>query len=140
MDKCQSNKEREPYATEEEYKKIVFRFEDIPPIPVGPDGKSQLITTDKITVEDVHMNPGAFLANHRHEGEQVMMILEGAIDEIVEGKLYHLEAGDNIVVPSNAEHGLYTSEKGCHFMVATAPARFDLLEIQNKVKKELGLI
>ena len=131
---------KEPYATQEEFNKRVIRFSDIPPIPVGPDGKSQVITTDKLTVENVNMSPNSFLAHHHHEGEQIMIILEGSIDEIVDGKLYHLEKGDNIIVPSNAEHGLYASDRGCHFIVATAPARHDLEEKLKAVKKELGLI
>jgi len=42
-------------------------------------------------------------------------------------ELYHLEAGDVLIVPSDVEHGNYTSDRGLHMIEVFSPPRQDLV-------------
>ncbi len=118
---------KEPYATEEEFNKRVIRYRDVPLIELGPGAKSHLVSAERITVSFVNAEPGIYFASHRHEPEQIMIVTGGACDTVVDGKLYHLEEGDVLIIPSNMEHGNYISDRGLRMIEVFSPPRYDLV-------------
>jgi len=118
---------KEPYATQEEFNKRVVRYRDVPLIELVPGSKSHIISAEKVTVSLLTMAPDSYFSVHRHQSEQIMIVMDGAIDEIVDGKLYHLEKGDVLILPSNIEHGGYISDKGCRVIDIFSPPRQDLV-------------
>ena len=120
---------KEPYATQEEFNRRVVRYRDVPPIDLGlgPGQRSHIVSAEKMTVSFATVDPNAYGASHHHESEQIMIIMDGAIDEIVDGKLYHLEKGDVCIIPSNIEHGGYASDRGCSVIDIFSPPRQDLM-------------
>lgn len=73
----------------------------------------------------VAYDPGKRVPLHRHEAtEQVMFIVEGAVDMAIEGEWRTLSAGDVVVVNRGLEHELY-SEEGVTFFEALAPVPLD---------------
>jgi len=73
----------------------------------------------------VTYDPGKRVPLHRHEAtEQVMFIVEGAVDMAIEGEWRTLSAGDVVVVNRGLEHELY-SEEGVTFFEALAPVPLD---------------
>lgn len=132
-------KKKEPYATPEERTKFVVHYDDVLPLEVAPRANSRLISTDRVTIESIVFAPNSHYPPHRHEAEQIMILLDGAGDEIADGKLYHLEKGDVIILPANIEHGLYVSDKGCRFIVVSSPPRHDLMAKLKALKEKLEL-
>lgn len=128
---------KEPYATKEEYNQHVIRYRDVPLIELGPGSKSHIISAERIMASFVVAEPDIYFASHRHEPEQIMIVLDGACDTLFEGKLYHLEAGDVLIVPSNAEHGNYISDRGLRMIEVFSPPRQDLLAKLEAVKRDL---
>ena len=57
-----------------------------------------------------------------------MVVVEGYIDQIIDGKMYRVNAGDVIVMPSNISHGGYVREQDCKIIDIFAPLREDLAE------------
>ncbi len=131
---------KEPYATQEEFNKRVVRYQDVPPIDLGlgPGSKSHIVSAEKITVSFVTTEPNCHLPIHRHESEQIMIVMDGAFDFILDGKLYHLEKGDVMIIPSNIEHGSYISDRGCRAIDIFSPPRHDLVAKLKAVKGERG--
>jgi len=119
---------KEPYASKEEYQQRVIHYPDVPEIELNPGSMSHIVSTDKVMLSFLQQEPNAYFPPHRHEAEQVMIVLDGAQDEIVEGKLYPLKKGDVIILPSNVEHGGYIPEAGCVALDIFIPPRTDLLE------------
>ena len=128
---------KEPYATQEEFNKRVVRYRDVPLIEVAPGIKFHLVSAERLSVLFATMEPNAQVPIHHHEAEQIMIIVDGACDQIADGKLYHLEKGDVFIVPSNSEHGTYVSEKGCQTIEAFSPPRHDYVAKLEALKRGL---
>jgi len=126
---------KEPYASQEEFNYRVDHYPDIPLVELGPGSNSHLVCTKNITVSFLTMDANSYFTTHRHESEQVMIVVDGECDEIVEGKLYHLEKGDVIILPPNTEHGGYISDRGCRAIDVFSPPRQDFVAKLEAVKK-----
>ena len=130
---------KEPYATQEEYKKRVIHERDIPALRLFPDinVETHLISAERLTVLFNSWTPNVQVPVHKHESEQILIMADGTCDFIIEGKLYHLEKGDVVVLPSNIEHGAYASDKSMQTIEIFSPPRYDYLEKLEAVKKGL---
>ena len=128
---------KEPYATQEEFNKCIVRYHDVPLIELSPGIKLHLVSTERLSVVFATMEPNAQVPIHHHEGEQITIIVDGTCDQIVDGKLYHLEKGDVFIAPSNSEHGTYVSEKGCQTIEALSPPRHDYVAKLEELKRGL---
>ena len=56
-----------------------------------------------------------------------MIVLEGYCDEIIEGKLYRVQKGDVIILPSNIEHGAYIYDEDVLVIDVFGEVRADYL-------------
>ena len=126
---------KEPYATQEDYSKYVIRYTDVPTIGLAPGIKAHIISADRITLSFANCEPNAQLPPHRHENEQMLIVMDGAVDFLIEGKQYHLEKGDVVVLPSNTEHGAYFTDRGAHVIDVFSPPRQDFVARLEEVKK-----
>jgi len=126
---------KEPYATQEDYSKYVIRYTDVPTIGLAPGIKAHIISADRITLSFANCEPNAQLPPHRHENEQMLIVMDGAVDFLIEGKQYHLEKGDVVVLPSNTEHGAYFTDRGARVIDVFSPPRQDFVARLEEVKK-----
>ena len=129
---------KEPTATRDEYSKYVTRYTDVPPLELAPGITARIISHDKITISVASAEPNSQLPPHRHENEQMLIVLDGAIDFIIEGKKYHVEKGDVIVLPSNTEHGASFTDKGAFVIDVFSPPRHDFVARLEELKKSLN--
>ena len=126
---------KEPAASQEEYNKYVICYADVPAIELTPSIKANIVSAEKITLSFVNVEPNATLTPHRHENEQILIVLDGAIDFIIEGKQYKVEKGDVVVLPPNTEHGAYFTDKGARVIDIFSPPRQDFVAKLEEVKK-----
>ncbi len=129
---------KEPAASQEEYNKYVTRYADVPAIELTPSIKANIISAENITLSFVSAEPNAPLPAHRHENEQMLIVLDGAIDFVIEGKQYKVQKGDVMVIPSNIEHGAYFSDKGARVIDIFSPPRQDFVAKLEELKKSQG--
>ena len=127
---------KEPYASQEEFNNRVVHYPDVPPVELWPGVTSRLVSVKNITVSFITMSPNITTTAHRHESEQVMIVVDGEIDQIVEGKIYHLKKGDVIILPSNMEHAAYVSDRGCQVIDIFSPPREDLVAKLKEVQRK----
>ena len=114
---------KEPYATQEEYNKRVVRYRKTPLMELIPGARNYIVSTERLTVSFVTLEPDIYVTPHRHEPEQIVIVNDGACDFIVDGKLYHLEEGDVLLIPSNLEHGNRSSSRGLRMIEVFSPPR-----------------
>lgn len=63
-----------------------------------------------VTIQYAKLSPGHSLSPHKHEYEQVAMILQGECDLYVNGVAYPMTSGSIMSIPPMAEH--YVQVKG----------------------------
>jgi quercetin dioxygenase-like cupin family protein len=126
----------ETYATAEECKKYTPHYHDVPLAELAPGCTSHIVSGERGLVSFLTMPANGFFPSHRHEAEQIMIVLEGHLDEIIEGKLYPIEAGDVIILPSKMEHGAQIHEVDCRAIDIFVPPRQDYLEKLREVLDE----
>lgn len=126
---------KEPYATQEEYNKRVVRYRNTPLMELTKGARNYIVSTERITVSFVTLEPDIYVTPHRHEPEQIVIVNDGACDFIVDGKLYHLEEGDVLIIPPNVEHGNRSSNRGLRMIEVFSPPRSDLVAKQEALKK-----
>ena len=126
---------KEPDASREEFDRRVVHYPDVPEVELNPGSMSRIVSSEKVMLSFLNQAPNAYFPPHRHEAEQIMIVIDGEQDEIVEGKIYHLKKGDVITLPSNIEHGGYMTEAGCRAIDIFIPPRKDLLAKLEEKKK-----
>jgi quercetin dioxygenase-like cupin family protein len=81
--------------------------------------------TAKATVASYAFEPGARFPKHRHDEEQVTIVLEGQVDFFVDGWEHRLGPGETFVVEAGVEHSLRAGEQGARFLAVVVPRRPD---------------
>lgn len=125
----------ETRATAEEMKKVM-RYWDMPQIQLGPGAVAHLFASKNMTASFIAQEPNIQFNTHSHEPEEIVIVLEGERDEILDGKLYRIKAGDIMVVPSGSVHGSYTYDSPCKVVEVFAPPRLDLLARLAEAQKD----
>lgn len=64
---------------------------------------------------------GSTMAVHSHPHEQITYIVEGALDVSIGEQVYSLTAGDSLLIPSNAPHGVVAHERAVAIDVFSPP-------------------
>jgi quercetin dioxygenase-like cupin family protein len=123
---------KEPYATSEDYGKYVVNKDSVPWTELVPGANSRLVWGDGIMVSLITMSPWSVFPRHTH-GEQIMIVVDGYMDELIDGKLYRVKKGDVIKLPANTPHGGYIYDVPCSAIDIFSPVRADYIE---KTKKQ----
>jgi len=126
---------KEPYASKEEFSERVVHYPDVPLVELAPSSNSHLVSAANMTLSFITIEPNKYFPPHHHEAEQLVVVLDGGCDQIVDGKLYPLKKGDVCIIPSNADHGDYVYDKGLKAIEIFSPPREDLVA---RLKKALS--
>jgi quercetin dioxygenase-like cupin family protein len=125
-----------PVATPEEFKARVIHQLDLPATELVKGSNSRLVVGEQAMISFLKMDANSYFAPHRHVQEQIMIVLDGYCDEIIEGKLYRVKKGDVIILPSNVEHGAYIRDEDCYAIDIFGSPRSDYMMkmMQNMVE------
>lgn len=118
---------KEPVATADEFKSHVIHYPDLPPVELVKGSNSRLIAGEQSMLSFLKMDAHSYFAPHRHKQEQIMTVLDGYCDEIIEGKLYRVKKGDVIILPSNIEHGAYIYDQDVQVLDVFGDVRGDYM-------------
>ena len=126
-------------ATQEDRQKHIVRpYEGVPVTELVPGSLSHLIGGENATISFLTMKAGSAFELHSHPQEQIMIVIEGYCDEIIEDKMYRVQKGDVIYLPANIKHGAFIREIDCKAIDIFSPPREDYKQKyfeQNKGKK-----
>jgi quercetin dioxygenase-like cupin family protein len=123
---------------EDRQKHIVCPYEEVPLTELVPGSLSHLIGGVNVTVSFLIMKAGSVFELHSHPQEQIMIVIEGYCDEIIEDKIYKVHKGDVIYLSANIKHGAFIREIDCKAIDIFSPPREDYKQKyleQNKGKK-----
>ena len=83
---------------------------------------------DNVMTNFVTFAPHTVAPVHVHEEEQVVIILEGELEFVIDGQTKLMRPGDVAVIPSWVPHGARTLEVGCTEVDVFTPPRKTLLD------------
>lgn len=106
---------------------IVRPEKQIPLTMLVPGSESHLVSTRELTVSFLTMKAGSVFDVHSHPQSQCMIVLEGKCDEIIDGKIYSVSAGDVLYLPANVPHGAFI-EEDCRVIDVFCPCREDYMQ------------
>ena len=115
-------------ATEEERSAMVTGVDSIPRVILRPGSVTAIVPTDNVTLSFLTLSPGLDAKLHSHPEEQVVVVLKGELDMVVEDKLYRAHAGDVVVIPGGVPHSAVTLDESCRVLDIFSPARKDFAE------------
>lgn len=101
-----------------------IQLDRIPAREIFPGLRARLIHSDRVTHSWVDVDAGATFPEHQHPHEQIVSILAGELELVVDGQMHRLTPGMVFVIPPNAKH----SGRGitaCKVLDAFAPTRED---------------
>ena len=96
----------------------------LPVREIFPGLRARLIHTGRVTHSWVEVDAGASFPEHQHPHEQIVTVLEGELELVVDGTAHRLQPGTVFVIPPDARH----SGRGvtaCRVLDAFAPTRGD---------------
>jgi quercetin dioxygenase-like cupin family protein len=89
------------------------------------------VNGERITLAVVELDPGAVVAEHSHEHEQLGIVLRGAMDFRVGDERRQLGPGGTWRIPSNTPHEATAGPDGAVVIDVFAPVREDWRELES---------
>lgn len=120
--------ERFARAEEHDHERTVVAYSGIPLAQLAPGALSHIFAGRNMTLSFAHLQSGSYFPVHTHGFEQIMVVLEGEVDAILDGKLYHMHPGEIICFSEGHEHGAVMNYGDCFIVDMFAPARADYEE------------
>lgn len=96
----------------------------VPVREIFPGLRARLVHSDFVSHSWVEVDEGATFPEHQHPHEQIVNVLSGELELVVDGVTHRLTPGMVFVIPPNAKH----SGRGitaCRVLDAFAPTRDD---------------
>ena len=113
-------------ATPDELGRTIITYADIPLVDLAPGATSHIVAGRNMTLSIAHLKANSYFPVHtHHDMEQMMLILKGELDAILDGKLYRMKPGDTICFPAGHEHGAAMIDVDCEIVDIFSPARPD---------------
>ncbi|HWE14733.1 MAG TPA: cupin domain-containing protein [Solirubrobacteraceae bacterium] len=98
-------------------------FDDAEPESPYPGVVSSSFDSAGATVTRYRFAAGARFPRHRHDQEQLTMIVDGTVTFTVGDEEQQLGPGDWSMVPGGVEHGLRAGDTGAVFLAVVVPRR-----------------
>lgn len=115
-------------ATDEERRNYITTYRQVPAAQLAPGAMSHILAGKNMTLSFASLEAGSYFPIHTHPYEQMMLVLRGELDAVLEGTLYRMKQGDVILFPAGSEHGARMLEQDCEILDIFSPARPDYEE------------
>jgi len=115
-------------ATTKERRERVTLVDSVPRAGLRPGVDTAIVPGSNLTLSFLRLSPGLDAKLHSHPEEQAVVVLEGALDLVVEETTYHVRAGDVAIIPGGVPHSAVTHGEACRVLDVFSPARKDFEE------------
>ena len=103
---------------------------ELRPYAVWNGVTARVVNGERMTLAAVDLEPGAVVAEHHHENEQLGFVIQGTLTFTIGGEKRELCAGDTYSIPSNVPHDAVAGPEGCTVVDVFAPIRSDWEKLQ----------
>ncbi|HVP17940.1 MAG TPA: cupin domain-containing protein [Spirochaetia bacterium] len=114
-----------PAAARDRERYVTRPHEAVPITELVKGSTSHLVRGSNVMLSFITMKAGSIFELHSHPEEQIMVVLEGYCDEIIEDKVYRVGPGDVLRLPPNVRHGAFLRDVDCKALDIFSPVRSD---------------
>jgi quercetin dioxygenase-like cupin family protein len=82
----------------------LIELDQLPELQLAEGAMARIVTAQNMTVAHVQLTAGAEVPEHAHVHEQVVNVIEGQLELVVDGTVFDLVPGKVMVLPSNTPH------------------------------------
>jgi quercetin dioxygenase-like cupin family protein len=107
------------------------RFQDVPPFELVAGVTGRPLFGEGAMLNLIELEPGAVVAAHSHEHEQLGIVLRGMQALVVDGVAHELGPLEGYVLPGGVEHSAYCGPDGALVLDIFRPVREDYRERWN---------
>jgi len=103
-------------------------FDELPriaPLPVWEGIVARCVSGERITLAVVELDPGAVVAEHAHENEQLGIVLRGSMSFRVGDEVRELGPGGTWTIPAHTPHEATAGPDGAVVIDVFSPTRED---------------
>ena len=97
---------------------------------------ARVIHGERQSLAVVELDPNAVVPEHRHENEQLGMVIEGSLEFRIEGETKRLGPGETWRIPSDVPHEVVAGPQGAIVLDVFAPVRVDWHELDHSPPRE----
>lgn len=108
----------------------MFAWDSVRKEQMNPRIWRKVVTGDKLTVAQIHIDKDGVVPTHQHENEQMCYIVEGALKFQIQGQEIIARKGEIVQIPSNVPHSVVALEDSFNIEIFT-PVRKDWLTGQD---------
>lgn len=109
---------------------------DIDAVEFVPGLEFRPVLGDNVMTNFVTFAPHTEAPLHVHEEEQVVIVLDGELEFVIDGETKLMRPGDVAVIPSWVPHGARTLDVGCTEVDVFTPPRKSLLDHARTQKRD----
>jgi len=102
----------------------LVQLDQLPVRQIFPGLRARLIHSDRVSHSWVEVDAGATFPEHQHPHEQIVSVLSGELELVVDGVTHVLKPGMVFVIPPDVRHS-GGSKTGARVLDAFAPTRDD---------------
>lgn len=102
----------------------LITLDQLPVREIFPGVRARLIHTDRVSHSWVEIASGASFPEHHHPHEQIVSVIDGELELVVDGQPHRLVPGFVFVIPPHAPHS-GRALTACRVLDAFAPVRED---------------
>lgn len=82
----------------------LVKLDELPELKIAEGIMGRAVTAGTVTVMHVKLDEGAIIPEHSHYHEQVVNVIEGEMELVVEGVRHNLKPGKVLVLAPNVVH------------------------------------
>jgi quercetin dioxygenase-like cupin family protein len=97
----------------------------LPPRQIWESVAVRTVDGERLTLGIVELDPNAVVPEHRHDHEQLGMVLQGSVEFRVGEEKRQLRPGGTWCIPSNVPHEVKVGPEGAVVIDVFAPVRRD---------------
>ena len=105
---------------------------DVANVPVidvwGESVRARRVEGERVTLALVELAPDSIVPGHRHDNEQLGMVITGSVTFTVGDETRIAHAGDCVVIPPHVPHGGHAGPEGCTAIDVFTPPRAGIVD------------
>jgi len=122
-------------ASEAEWENTVVTTSAVPIVHLAGGVETHILAGKNMTLSFATVAPNTYAPVHAHPHEQMMIIVKGEMDAIVDGKYFRVKAGNVIPIPGDVPHGAQTLDETVELLEVFSPARKEFEEKLQQARK-----